>query len=247
MNAFMVDQRRRGADMSVVPVSALTELREFMTMAAHDLKSPLAAAAANLELLRTDHAARIGDDGESCLRATERALGRVNCMVEDLLTYAAADQWNVEPRPVSLTAEIAELVGGVDAEVSVRGPLPVVCADVRLLRHVLDNLLGNAVKYTPTGVRARIEISAGGCAGGLVRVVVADQGIGIPEADRPMVFEAFHRSANAGARRGTGLGLAICRRIVERHGGRIGVEENPGGGSRFWFTLPRPSDSAAGQ
>jgi signal transduction histidine kinase len=212
-----------------------SELRDLMTMATHDLKSPLAAAATNLEMLREDNAGRLGGDGEQCLRAAERALRRMDDLVEDLLAYATADQRAVALRPVSLAEEIAKQVAG---EVSVRGPLPAVQADPKLLRHVLDNLISNAAKYTPPGSPARIEISARLCSGGMVRVEVADRGIGIPEADRSRVFDAFHRSANSGAYRGTGLGLAICRRIVERHGGRIGVEENAGGGSRFWFTLP---------
>ena len=222
----------------LAPAADLAELRDLMAMASHDLKSPLAAAVANLELLREGHAGRIGDDGEECLRATERALRRMNGLVEDLLSYATADRRSVEPRRVDLGAELTELAADVDGEVVVRGPLPDVLADPGLLRHVLENLLGNAVKYTPAGARARVEISAVPGRGGMVRVTVADRGIGIPAADRPRVFEAFHRSANVGACRGTGLGLAICRRIIERHGGRIGVEENPGGGSRFWFTLP---------
>lgn len=67
---------------------------------------------------------------------------------------------------------------------------------------------------------------------------MADRGIGVPAADQPRVFNEYHRSANSGGYPGTGRGLAICRRIVERHGGRIGIEENIGGGSRFWLTLP---------
>ncbi|GIF18202.1 signal transduction histidine kinase [Actinoplanes tereljensis] len=215
--------------------SALAELRDLMAMASHDLKSPLAAALSNLEMLREDHADHIGDDGERCLAATERALARVNGLVEDLLAYAMADQKDINPHAVRLADVIA------DHDVTVRGPLPTVLADPKLLRHVLDNLIGNAIKYTPGGVRPQVEVHAQPYACGLVRIEVADRGIGIPEADRPRVFEAFHRSANSSAYRGTGLGLAICRRIVERHGGQIGVEENPGGGSLFWFTLPAAS------
>ncbi|WP_425322654.1 sensor histidine kinase [Actinoplanes ianthinogenes] len=77
-------------------------------------------------------------------------------------------------------------------------------------------------------------------------VEIADRGIGIPAAERPRVFDAFHRCANSGGYPGTGLGLAICKRIVERHGGRIGADENPGGGSRFWFTLPGAAGPAGG-
>ena len=214
----------------------VTELRDFMTMATHDLRSPLAAATMHLELFRDDHAGQLGDD--ECLRATSRALGRLSDLVDDLLTYATADQRDLDLRPMPLDRAIARRLADIEGAVSVRGELPAVRADAKLVGHVLDNLLGNAVKYTRPGSRPTIEISARPCADDMIRIEVADRGIGIPAHDRPKVFEAFHRSTNSGAYRGTGLGLSICRRIVERHGGRIGVEENEGGGSRFWFTLP---------
>jgi len=218
-----------------------SELRGFVTMAMHDLKSPLAVAAANLEMLREQCAERIGDDGDHCLRATERALARITGLVEDLLSYAAAEQRTIDLSPVPLSEVIGEVITETPgSQVSSRGLLPTVLADPKLLRHLLDNLVGNAVKYTPPGTPAQVEISARPCPDATVRVEVADRGIGIPEADRPKVFDAFHRSTNSGTYPGTGLGLAICRSIVERHGGKIGVTENPGGGSRFWFTLPQP-------
>ncbi|MEU4419893.1 HAMP domain-containing sensor histidine kinase [Actinoplanes sp. NPDC024001] len=223
-----------------------SELRALMTMASHDLKSPLATATAHLEMLRQDHAEGLGDDAGQQLSGMERALGRINRLVEDLLCYAAAEQAPMDLRPVALSDLIADVIAdhaGDGSCVTVDGPSPSVVADPELLRHVLDNLIGNAIKYTPTGVRARVVVAVRAASGGALRVEVADRGIGIPEADRPKVFDAFHRSANSGAYRGTGLGLAICRRIVERHGGRIGVDENPGGGSRFWFTLPQPAPS----
>ncbi|BEL04175.1 hypothetical protein Q0Z83_023660 [Actinoplanes sichuanensis] len=221
------------------PPSAIeSELRALMAMAAHDLKSPLAAATANLEMLREDHAGQMDGDAARCLQAAERALRRVNGLAEDLMAFATADQRPVRLKPLSFAEEVADRVTDLDAEVSVKGPLPTVLADSSMLRHVLDNLIGNAVKYTPKDAVAQIEISARPCSTGMIRVEIADRGIGIPEADRPRVFDAFHRCANSGAYQGTGLGLAICRRIIERHGGRIGVDQNPGGGSRFWFTLP---------
>jgi signal transduction histidine kinase len=122
--------------------------------------------------------------------------------------------------------------------VTAHGPLPYVLADPELLRHVIDNLVGNALKYTHPGAAAHVDVSAQVLPGGAVRVEVADDGIGIPEVDRPRVFDAFHRSSNSRGHQGTGLGLTICQRIVERHGGHIGVEEQPGGGSSFWFVLP---------
>ncbi|GID30538.1 sensor histidine kinase [Paractinoplanes brasiliensis] len=221
-----------------------SELRGFMTMASHDLRSPLAAATAHLEMLRQDYAGALGDQGSQDLRTVERALHRINRLVEDLLQHATADQSALNLRPVPLNEMVADVTaerlapaGG--SRVTAGGPLPTVLADPKLLRHVIDNLIGNAVKYTPAGCRAEVEVTAEACSGGTVRIVVADRGIGIPVADRPKVFDAFHRSANSGGYPGTGLGLAICRRIIERHGGQIGVDENPGGGSRFWFTLPQ--------
>jgi signal transduction histidine kinase len=220
------------------PTGIESELRALMAMAAHDLKSPLAVATANLEMLREDHAGQMDVDAAGCLRAAERAVRRVNGLAEDLMAFATADQRPVRLKPVSLADEFADQITDLDAGVSISGPLPAVLADASMLRHVLDNLIGNAVKYTPDGTVAQIEISARPSSAGMIRVEIADRGIGIPEADRPRVFDAFHRCANSRTYQGTGLGLAICRRIIERHGGRIGVDQNPGGGSRFWFTLP---------
>jgi signal transduction histidine kinase len=220
-----------------------TELRGFLTMAGHDLGSPLAVLAAHLQQLREDDESQLGTQALRDLDVMERAVRRMNRLVENLLAHARADQSELRERAVSLT----DLVADVTAErlttddgsrVTTHGPLPDVHADPEMLRHVVDNLIGNALKYKRPGADALVEISARTAPGGVVRIEVADHGIGIPDADLPKVFDAFHRSANSGNYQGTGLGLAICRRIVERHGGRIGVERRPGGGSRFWFTLP---------
>jgi len=205
-------------------------------MTGHDLRSPLTVVATHLQLMREERGA------DRDLDAMERAVHRMNRMVDGLLAHARAERADLDVVAVPLNEVTGEVIAdhGPDA-VSAPGPLPVAHADRELLRHVLDNLVGNAVKYTRPGVPPEVEISAVTSPRGDVRVEVADRGIGIPEADRPRVFDEFHRSANSAGYRGTGLGLAICRRIVERHGGRTGVDENPGGGSRFWFTLPCPA------
>jgi K+-sensing histidine kinase KdpD len=112
--------------------------------------------------------------------------------------------------------------------------------DPAMLRHVVDNLIGNALKYVQTGKVARIDVTAAAGPPGRTRIDIADRGIGIPDADKPDIFDSFHRAHAAAGYAGTGLGLAICRRIVERHGGAIEVWDNPGGGTRFSFTLPLP-------
>ena len=115
------------------------------------------------------------------------------------------------------------------------GDLPLVPGDPVLLEQVFLNLIENAVKYTPPG--SPIDISATSD-GHVVRVAVADRGPGIAPGDAERVFEKFYRSAGAPAGGGVGLGLTICRGIVTAHGGRIWVENRPGGGAIFQFTLP---------
>jgi signal transduction histidine kinase len=217
------------------------ELRALMTMASHDLKNPLATVAAHVAMLREEHG-DLGEQFQADLAAIERGLHRMTRLAQELLDYAHADR-DLDPQPTPL----ADLVEDVAADhttgiettpVTVAGSLPTVIADSGLLRHVLDNLIGNAIKYTPAGTAPEVEISARTSADGTTRIEVADRGIGIPGAEQPKIFDAFHRCANSTGYPGTGLGLNICQRIIQRHGGHIGVEPNPGGGSRFWFTLP---------
>jgi signal transduction histidine kinase len=219
------------------------ELRALMVMASHDLKNPLASVALHVDMLRADYAGTLGDGFDRDLAAIERGLHRMTTLTQDLLAYAKAGH-TVNLAPVSLSGMVDDVVAdhvaaaGDPPVITVTGPLPEVLADAGLLRHVLDNLAGNAIKYTRPGTVAAVTISARPQADGSVLVEVADRGIGIPAADRAQVFDTFHRCANSTGYPGTGLGLAICKRIIGRHGGRIGVDENPGGGSRFWFTLP---------
>jgi signal transduction histidine kinase len=230
------------------PGARESELRALMTMASHDLKNPLASIAAHVEVLRAEYG-ELDDDFPHFLAAIERGLNRMSRLTQELMDYARADR-ELDPRPASLNDLVGEIVSDHavvpgTARVTVADALPNVVADTGLLRHVLDNLIGNAIKYTPAGAVPEIEIRAFELAGGSTRVEVSDRGIGIPAAEQPRVFDAFHRCANSGGYSGTGLGLHICRRIIERHGGLIGVEPNIGGGSRFWFTLPSDRTAAS--
>src|SRR6185369_14770601 len=167
---------------------------------------------------------------------------------DDLLAYTTARDAPLRRRPVELRALVDEVVAERTDHLSDTarpdlyvGPLPVVDADPAMLRHVLDNLVGNALKYVAPGRLPRVDISAEPAHSGWVRVEVADRGIGVPDAEKPRVFDSFHRApTGVVGHGGTGLGLAICRRVVDRHGGSITVVDNPGGGSRFSFTLPVP-------
>jgi signal transduction histidine kinase len=137
---------------------------------------------------------------------------------------------------VASATEALAAAKGLAFRAEVPAGLPRGHGDAQRLRQVLLNLVGNAIKFTDRG-----EVSVAASAeGGLFRVVVADTGPGVPEAERQRIFEEFHQVDSSSTREkgGTGLGLAIARRIVEMHDGRIWVESEPGRGSRFCFTVP---------
>ncbi|MEV4642731.1 ATP-binding protein [Actinoplanes sp. NPDC049548] len=227
------------------------DLAVFAGVVAHDLKAPLAVVRGHCE--NADDELADAPDGpevreaRSALLRVAGAVDRMGAMIDTLLAYTTARDAPLKLRPVSLRPLVEDVVeertqqprpaGTPPPDIYV-GPLPVVDADPAMLRHVVDNLVGNALKYVPAGRAARIDVTAAPAEQGWTRIEVADRGIGIPAEDQPDIFESFHRARTAAGYAGTGLGLAICRRIVERHGGVIGVSDNPGGGTRFHFTLP---------
>ncbi len=237
-----------------------TDLAVFAGVVAHDLKAPLAVIRGHCETAGEDLAAAPDSpavaEARAALGRIVRAVDRMAALIDTLLAYTTARDAPLRRRPVALDDLVEDVVQGrtghlrPDAgpapDVYV-GPLPEVDADPAMLRHVLDNLIGNALKYVPPGRAARIDITAEPGAPGWTRVEVADRGIGIPDDDKASIFETFHRARTAAGYAGTGLGLAICRRIVERHGGIIGVTDNPGGGTRFHFTLPLAGPEHAGE
>ncbi|WP_232050248.1 ATP-binding protein [Actinoplanes sp. OR16] len=215
-----------------------TDLQVFAGVVAHDLKAPLALARGHAEVALDDVAP--GDPVHDRLVRIMQSTDRMDAMIDTLLAYTTARNAPLRITSVDLGVVVREVI---DERVAHRaatwsiGPLPRVRADAAMLRHVLDNLVGNAFKYVRPGAVPSVEVSATPARQGWVRVEVADTGIGIPDGDKPRIFETFHRTEEAARYAGTGLGLAICRRIVERLGGEIGVADNPGGGTRFYFTL----------
>jgi len=155
----------------------------------------------------------------------------------------------LKPEAVELAGLLSEAAGSVHAQVQKHGhalvvtPLPQdlrVHADRGRVRQVLLNLLSNAIKFTPDG--GRITVAAAPVNGGAeARIAVSDTGIGIAPEDQPKLFQEFSQLDASASRKyeGTGLGLALSRRLVELHGGAIGVESEMGKGSTFWFTLPQ--------
>jgi signal transduction histidine kinase len=221
------------------------ELVGFAGVVAHDLRSPLANVVGYTELMAGVDEGGMSDKQRGYLSRVQGSAARMQSLIDDLLAYAMAENTTLRIAETDLNevveSIIAERLDGGGAPAGTRidcGPLPSVRGDPTQIRQVLDNLIGNAIKYTPPDRPAEITVSAAGVHDGSVRIEVADRGIGIPEAQLGEVFNAFTRAEGSERYPGTGLGLAIVQRIIERHGGSVGVEANPAGGTRFFFNLP---------
>ncbi len=229
---------------SLVRERELSDLKSrFVAMASHEFRTPLAAILSSAELL-ADHGERLpAAERNEVIGLIKGAVKRMNEMVEQVLLIGRAESGGLEfsPAPLDAAALCHTLVeeakrGGARIALTHSGENPVRLLDEKLLRHILGNLLGNAIKYSPkkkSGISLALE-----CAPGALRFKVADRGLGIPEADLPHLFDRFHRGANVGGIEGTGLGLAIVRECVERHGGSIEVESRVGHGSTFTVHIP---------
>ena len=219
------------------------DLQRFAALAAHDLAEPLRTIGGFADLIQRRYAAELPADAVPFLEQIVTGVSRMDALIEALLGYARAgelppgDQY-VALAPVVLTVlnDLQAAIDAARAEVKVDVPAE---AEVRAGEHglalVLQNLISNALKFSngpaPTvAVAARVRET-------MWRISVRDHGPGIAAIDLETIFEPFQRASDSDAP-GTGLGLTTCRRIVERHGGSIGVESRPGEGSEFWFTLP---------
>ena len=229
--------------------AANAELDRFTAIVAHDLKTPLTAITGYTEILHDTDQHAAGADGAArarALTAISRATARMTLMIDDLLVYARASQEPLCRQPV----ELAALVDDVAAEAEIAAPrdiqvtrthLPAVSAHPTLLRQVLANLIGNAIKYVAPDASPHVHISAIRH-DNEVTINVTDNGIGIPEHARENVFALFHREPTRERYQGTGVGLTTCRRIIERHGGRIWVEPREQPGTTICFTVPATED-----
>ena len=218
---------------------------EFLSAAAHDLRTPLTVVLGQAELLerRLARDPRAPVDSAGVARMAREAR-RLRDLVSELLDAKRLEQGGalIDPSPVDLR-RLADTVRqryhdqGLDLKVVVPGA-PLVCAvDTARIEQVIENLVGNALKYTSSGEMPELHMEAGEAE---ARISVVDHGIGIPEGERERVFERFYRASNVQSitDTGIGLGLYICRRLIEAHGGRIWVEPTPAGGSTFTVSLP---------
>ena len=218
------------------------ELEQFAYVASHDLKEPLRKVRVYLQLLERRQQGRLDEEASQFIAYAVDAAGRMQTLVNDLLAFARVGS---RARPfvaVDAAAAFDEALANLEAAVResaasvTRGPLPTVQADATQMVQLFQNLIGNAVKFRraqPPLVHAEARQQDGEW-----RFEVRDNGIGIDPQYAGRLFVLFERLHSREEYPGTGLGLAICKKIVERHGGCIGVESEPQQGSTFWFTLP---------
>ena len=231
-------------------------LASFAGVVAHDLFNPLTIIAGWAESLTDEfgEGSVSPSAGLPMVARMQEAASHMRHVIGDLLAYTVARDQSLKPVDVDLTAEVRALalmrIDGPSMPLITVAPGLRVWADAVLVRQLFDNLLGNAVKYVAPQVRPHIDVR-GHRDGDWLEVRVTDNGIGIPEDQRELVFDTFHRAHDRGYQ-GTGLGLAICRSIADRHGGSIHAEAGPDGrGSTFVVRLPcssagyAPSPAAA--
>ena len=214
-------------------------------MVAHDLLNPLTT----IEGWTAELADDLAGDGHAAnsVARIQRAAARMRSLINGLLAYTTARDATLSPTAVDLDEVVRDIATArLDLAQSIAAPmprfdigdLPAVDADPILTRQLLENIIGNAIKYTAAGVVPHVRVRSETTGDGLARIAVEDNGIGIPPGQHEAIFQNFHRAHAGAGYGGTGLGLAICKRIVERHGGTITAAGNPAGGSRMTFTLP---------
>jgi signal transduction histidine kinase len=248
--------RARSHDHLVAHTRRLREsnrdLDSFAAAVAHDLRQPLRQLSSYIDVLFDHlHADQFDDEATHYAERIRLAVGRADRLIVALLDYGRAGGKPMADEEVALGAVARDVVEALrarldDGEAEVRiEELPTVEGDPALLHQVLQNLIDNAAKYKSPDRPAEIVVSAerqdlgaGDDDTPWWRISVRDNGVGIAPEHLSKVFDVFTRAQQGAQLSGTGIGLATAKRVVERHGGTIGVDSTPGAGSTFWFTLP---------
>ncbi len=226
---------------------SLQALENVLYHVAHDLRAPLRTMQGFITLLLEEHGGHFDPEGRDYARRVIDATSRMDILIRDLLDYGRLGHAKLPIHPVdtekALNAALQQLVdvtAAKGASVLVQRPLPPVMANENVLRQILFNLLSNALIYVAPGIPPRIEVWAV-IEGNNVRLSIKDNGIGICPEYHEKIFELFERLQGAEDVRGTGIGLAIVCKGAQRMKGQVGVESEPGKGSRFWVELPLAS------
>lgn len=241
-----IQERRRAEKLLAEQARELArsnaDLEQFASVASHDLQEPLRMVASYTQLLGKRYRNRLDGDADEFMGFIVDGALRMQRLINDLLTFSRVGSRGKGFQPVDLAASVDQVRINLRAAIDESGAListgtlPVVNADATQMEQLLQNLIGNAIKFRKgpapsVHIDARREDAAW-------RITVQDDGIGIDARYAERIFVIFQRLHTAAEYPGTGIGLAICKKIVERHGGQIGVHSTPGEGASFSFTLP---------
>jgi len=226
---------------------SISELEHFSYAITHDMRAPLRAMQGFAELIEEECAACGRTMSKEYFRRIKIASKRLDRLIADSLNYSQAARQELTLEPVDVQGLLNGLLETYpnlqpdQAGIHIEADLPVVMGNEAALTQCFSNLLSNAVKFAKPGVKPQIRIRAEPVPNNFVRFWVEDNGIGITPSCQARIFELFQRGSSD--YEGTGLGLAIVRKVVHRMGGEVGVESEPGQGSRFWVQLPKASDA----
>ena len=218
------------------------DLQEFAYVASHDLSEPLRMVSSYVQLLARRYGDQLDSDADEFIAFAVDGVNRMQRLIDDLLAYSRAGTQEYRIAPVDTEELVRDTLAGMQTTVQeagatiVVGDLPTVRGDEGQLRQLFQNLIGNGIKFRAEDP-PRVEVSAER-EDGAWRFSVEDNGIGIDPRHAERIFTVFKRLHTRDKYPGSGVGLSICKRLVERHGGRIWVEQSELGGSRFCFTIP---------
>ena len=218
----------------------IAELETLSYSISHDMRAPLRAMQGFSQALLEDYSPRLDSEGISHLQRISGAAERLDSLIQDILLYTSVGRGQLELCPVPLEALIREVLQTYhpdqEARVTVAPNFPRVLGHQAFISQILSNLITNALKFVRPGEEPRLTLRWEEN-GDFVKVWVEDQGVGIAPQHLPRIFQVFGRVYSEAEYPGTGIGLSIVKRAVQKLGGEVGVESEPGVGSRFWFTL----------
>jgi light-regulated signal transduction histidine kinase (bacteriophytochrome) len=232
-------------------------LQDFTSVASHDLQEPLRKVQNFGDRLKTEYRGALDEQGQDYLDRMLNATKRMQSLIHDLLVFSRVGSKARSFLPVDLAQVTREVLSDLEVRIAETnalvevGDLPTIDADAMQMRQLLQNLIGNALKFHQKGKPAAVRVYAetgdfrpaedgiGPAAQEMFRLVVEDNGIGFDEKYLDRIFTVFQRLHSRAEYEGTGVGLAVCRKIAERHGGRITATSTVGQGASFLVALPR--------
>ncbi len=222
------------------------ELEAFSYSLSHDMRAPLRAICGYSQIILAEHRDHLPDEVLTLIEKVSRATKRMDTLITDVLALTRLSRTEIHSEAIDAEQLIRQIVEerpemqSPKAEVIIQSPLMLVMGDRASLAQCLANLIGNGVKFVSRGVTPQIRVWTDYEGGdSFVRLWIVDNGIGIAPESQQTIFEMFQRLHSQEEYEGTGVGLAIVRKAVERMGGRVGLESEPGKGSRFWLELPK--------